>query len=122
LALFLILNGVTRGGFYFNIVTANVNEFGLERLEWNLRQLRDALPYLLLIGGAALVIAPAARTRLWPLLVTYLIGAPLSALTIGKIGSSVNYSLELSAGLSLAAGVSADPASQLGRRCGSATR
>ena len=35
LALFFVLNGVTRGGFYFNIVTANVNEFSLDQLRFN---------------------------------------------------------------------------------------
>jgi len=104
LILFLILNTLTRGGFYFNVVTANVNEFGIERLEWNLRRLRDAAPVLLIIGGVSLILAPAGRVRLWPLLVPYLIGAALSSLTIGKIGSNVNCFLELSAALSLAAG------------------
>jgi hypothetical protein len=101
--LFLILNPLTRGGFYFNVVTANVNEFGMERLEWNLRRLRDAAPVLLIIGGAFLFLAPG-RVRSWPLLVPYLIGAALSSLTVGKIGSNVNYFLELCAALSLAAG------------------
>jgi len=80
-----------------------VNEFDIERLEWNMRRLRDAAPVLLVIGGVSLVLAPG-RVRSWPLLVPYLIGAALSSLTIGKIGSNVNYFLELSAALSLAAG------------------
>jgi hypothetical protein len=42
--------------------------------------------------------------RAWPLLVPYLIGSCLSALTIGKIGSSINYLLELSAALCLVTG------------------
>lgn len=103
LLLFLILNVVTGGGFFFNIVTANVNEFGLERLAHNLRRLRQATPVLLLLSGTFLVLAPG-RWPAWPLLVPYLIGASLSALTIGKIGSNVNYFLELSAALSLVAG------------------
>ena len=103
LLFFFILNTLTRGGFYFNVVTANVNEFDIERLEWNLRRLRDAAPVLLVIGGVSLVLTPG-RVRSWPLLVPYLIGAALSSLTIGKIGSNVNYFLELSAALSLAAG------------------
>jgi len=105
LALFLVLNTLTRGGFYFNVVTANVNEFGMERLEWNLRRLRDTAPYLLALGGVSLFLAPAGKVRLWPLVVPYLVGAALSTLTIGKVGSNVNYFLELSAGLALAAGV-----------------
>jgi len=103
LILFLALNALTRGGFYFNVVTANVNEFGIERLEWNLRRLCDAAPFLLVIGGVSLVLAPG-RVRSWPLLVPYLIGAALSSLTIGKVGSNVNYFLELCAALSLASG------------------
>ena len=103
LLLFLVLNVVTGGGFFFNVVTANVNEFGLERLAHNLRRLRDATPVLLILGGAFLILAPGRRPA-WPLLVPYLIGASLSALTIGKIGSNVNYFLELSAALSLVAG------------------
>lgn len=103
LIFFLILNTLTRGGFYFNVVTANVNEFDIGRLQWNLRRLWDAAPILLVIGGVFLALAPG-RIRSWPLLVPYLIGAALSSLTIGKIGSNVNYFLELSAALSLAAG------------------
>jgi hypothetical protein len=103
LALFLALNALTQGGFFFNVVTANVNEFDTERLGWNLRQFRDAAPVLLLLGGVSLVVVPG-RMRCWPLMVPYLIGGALSSLTIGKIGSNVNYFLELSAALSLAVG------------------
>ena len=39
LALFLVLNTLTDGGFYYNIVTANVNEFGWERLSNQLKLL-----------------------------------------------------------------------------------
>jgi hypothetical protein len=103
LMLFFALNVITRGGFYFNIVTANVNDFGADRLGWNLRRLRDATYGLLLLGGAFLIFAPG-RLRGWTLLVPYLIGAAFSGLTIGKIGSNVNYFLELCAALSLIAG------------------
>ncbi|MCP4537421.1 MAG: hypothetical protein GY832_09775 [Chloroflexi bacterium] len=103
LLLFFVLNMLTQGGFYFNIVTANVNEFGMDRLEWNLHQLRDTAFILLLLSGAFLIFAPG-RMRSWPLLTPYLIGAALSGLTIGKIGSNVNYFLELCATMSLVAG------------------
>src|SRR5574341_1556732 len=53
LALFLILNIFTRGGFYFNIVTANVNEFKLDLLEDNWDRLREAALIPLCIGGAS---------------------------------------------------------------------
>ena len=111
LALFFILNTLTRGGFYFNIITANINEYELERLEWWLSRLLDAAPILLVLGGGFLFLGfsqkrssvPGRRTG-WSLLSTYLIGASLSALTIGKIGANENYLLELFAALSLTAG------------------
>jgi len=103
LALFFTLNILTQGGFFFNIVTANVNEFDIETLKRHWRDLRKAAPILLVFGGAFLFLAPR-RVRSWPLLAPYLVGATLSALTIGKIGSNVNYLLEFSAALTLTAG------------------
>jgi hypothetical protein len=103
LLLFFILNIVTHGGFYFNVVTANVNEFDMEQLEWHLGQLRDTAPILLGMSVIFLIFAHR-KIRFWPLVVFYLIGASLAGLTIGKIGSNVNYLLELSAALSLVAG------------------
>jgi hypothetical protein len=103
LLLFFILNIVTHGGFYFNVVTANVNEFDMEQLEWHLGQLRDTAPILLGMSVIFLIFAHRKR-RFWPLVAFYLIGASLAGLTIGKIGSNVNYFLELSAALSLVAG------------------
>jgi hypothetical protein len=133
LILFLILNVWTRGGFYFNIVTANVNEFKMDNLIYHWNQFRDTALILLLIGGASFFLALVSMGRklleerstsdansdiytiirhsvsrglnpLWALTAPYLIGAALSAATIGKIGSNVNYLLELCAALSLAAG------------------
>lgn len=103
LIFFLLLNVWTRGGFYFNIVTANVNEFGIERLEWNLYRIWETAPILLILGGLSLFLV-RRWNRSWPLVAPYLIGAGLSALTIGKIGANVNYFLELCAALSLAVG------------------
>ncbi len=103
LLLFFILNIITHGGFYFNVVTANVNEFDMEHLEWHLSQLRDTAPILLAISGIFLLFAHR-KLHFWPLVASYLIGATLAGLTIGKIGSNVNYFLELSAALSLVAG------------------
>jgi 4-amino-4-deoxy-L-arabinose transferase-like glycosyltransferase len=104
LGIFLLLNGLTRGGFFFNIVTANVNEFSLELLEYSWERFREAALIPLCIGGASLFLIPKWNP-LWILAAPYLIGATLSAVTIGKIGSNVNYLLELCAALSLAAGV-----------------
>jgi hypothetical protein len=104
LVLFLVLNLLTQGGFFYNIVTANVNEFNWETVERHWRDLRETAPILLIIGGLSLFLAPR-RIKTWSLLIPYLIGSCLSAATIGKIGSNVNYLLELCAALVLAAGV-----------------
>jgi Dolichyl-phosphate-mannose-protein mannosyltransferase len=103
LLLFLILNVWTRGGFYFNIVTANVNEFKMDNLMYHWNQFRDTALILLLTGGASFFLSRRLNP-LWALSTPYLIGATVSAATIGKIGSNVNYLLELCAALSLAAG------------------
>ena len=103
LALFFALNALTQGGFFYNIVTANVNQFDVERVQRTWRNLWEAAPVLLVLGGVFLLLAPR-RVKTWSLIIPYLVGACLSAATIGKIGSNVNYLLELSAALTLAAG------------------
>ncbi|HEX9839364.1 MAG TPA: hypothetical protein VGA72_08465, partial [Anaerolineales bacterium] len=72
--------------------------------EYNWDRVREAALILLCIGGASLFLT-RRWNPLWMLAAPYLIGASLSAATIGKIGSNVNYLLELCAALSLAAGV-----------------
>ena len=104
LVLFLVLNSLTHGGFFFNIVTANVNAFSVDLLKFNWDRVREAALILLFIGGASLFLT-RRWNPLWTLAAPYLIGASLSAATIGKIGSNVNYLLELCAALSLSAGV-----------------
>jgi hypothetical protein len=104
LVLFLLLNTLTGGGFLFNIVTANVNAFSWDRVTWNLENFARDAPFLLLLGAVSLGAMPALGLSHWPLVVPYLIGAFLSGLTIGKIGSNVNYFLELCAALSLTTG------------------
>ncbi len=103
LVLFFILNTLTGGGFFFNIVTANINEFRMDILRYNWENLVAAALFPLLVGGFSLFLLPRWNP-LWTLAAPYLIGASLSALTIGKVGSNVNYLLELCAALALAAG------------------
>ncbi|MCP4537416.1 MAG: hypothetical protein GY832_09750 [Chloroflexi bacterium] len=103
LILFLILNLLTGGGFFYHVVTANVNEFDIETVTRHWRDLREMASILLVIGGVSLFFAPR-RVKVWPLLIPYLIGSCISAVTIGKIGSNVNYLLELCAALTLVAG------------------
>ena len=104
LLLFLILTVATGGGFFFHIVRANVNPFSWERVgEW-LLNIGERMP-VLIASGLLLLAFGYKRVAGWPLLAFYALGGFLSALTIGKIGSNVNYLLELSAALSLLAGV-----------------
>jgi len=110
LFLFVILNLATGGGFFFNIVTANVNPFNIDTIIRYTRELWGLVPILLFLCVVLIFFIPArARRKLsaaegWPMVIPYLAGALLSAGTIGKIGSNVNYLLELCAALALVAG------------------
>jgi len=103
-ALFFLINSLTDGGFYYNIVTANVNEFGWERLGFQLERLWGENWIILLLSLLFLGLGWRSQ-KSWPLLAPFLVGAFISALTIGKIGSNVNYFLELSAALAMIVGV-----------------
>jgi len=100
---FLLINTLTSGGFFYNIVTANVNEFSWERLQNNLEGLWEIASIILVLSVIFLVLAWKS-VKGWALLAPFLVGAFLSALTIGKIGSNINYFLELTAALSLVGG------------------
>jgi hypothetical protein len=103
IGLFLLINILTDGGFYYNIVTANVNEFTWERLKDNFGGLWKA-HYIILALSAFFLLIGWRSQKSWPILAFFLVGAFLSALTIGKIGSNVNYFLELAAALALVGG------------------
>jgi len=125
LALFLILNLASAGGFYLNIVVANVNAFYWNTVWNNAEQVGGRYWPLILSGLLFLLIElvtwlvrkfrrpqaaaqpeQAARPNYsaWALVLPYLLAAFAGAITIGKDGSSVNYLLEVSAALSLAGG------------------
>jgi ABC-type glycerol-3-phosphate transport system permease component len=99
---FAALNVATDGGFFLNTVTANINDFRWERVSFNALGAGLACP-LLLLGGLAFAWR-APRDRAWWLVVPYLALSVPSALLVGKVGSDVNYLLELSAALCLATG------------------
>jgi hypothetical protein len=103
LALFLALQVATGGGFFRHVVTANVNPFFWGRAWPYLREVWTQAPWLVL-AALALALAGWRADSSWWLVVPYLAGATVSALTIGKVGSGVNYLYELFAALSLAAG------------------
>jgi hypothetical protein len=104
LTLLAILSALTGGGFFLHTVISNLNEFRWEQVTFYTGRMKDVLPILLLGGIAFLILGFRSRDASWWLAGSYLIGATATALTIGKIGSGVNYLLELSAALSLTAG------------------
>jgi hypothetical protein len=101
---FLVLMLLSGGGFFFHIVTANVNPFIWETVTRYRLELTENLPLLMFASAAFMVGGILSRPKTWWLVTPYLIGATLSAVTIGKDGSNVNYLYEFSAALCLAAG------------------
>jgi hypothetical protein len=104
LVLLGMLSAITGGGFYFHTVTSNVNEFRWEQVAFSLSDLTATMPLMLAGGVAFLVLALRSGIESRWLVGPYLLGAVATALLIGKVGSDVNYLLELSAALALAAG------------------
>jgi 4-amino-4-deoxy-L-arabinose transferase-like glycosyltransferase len=101
LAIFLLLNFVTQGGFLLHVITVNLNAFSVDQVKYHLRNDMISLAWILgLMSLSAIVVTRNIKI----LIAGFLIGAGLSALTIGKAGSNFNYFLELCAALSLASG------------------
>jgi len=101
---FLLFVLVTRGGFYLHVVAANVNRFQWTTVQHYAEEMWDHVPYLLIGSGLYVLLGAWLRRCTWWLIAPYLIGSIASAITVGKVGSSVNYMFEFSAALSLAAG------------------
>lgn len=103
-ALFAGLEWRTGGGFSFNIVTANLNDYQPGSLARYLADVWALTPIALTAAGVFLVSAGWFRVPSWRLVAPYFIGAALAGLTIGKVGSNVNYLLELGAAVALSIG------------------
>jgi len=109
LVLFGMLNFITRGGFYLNTVVANVNLYKVTRLLTMLAGFLRFWPFAIMIAGGAVLQAYITRLRkdtsqndrmlrqpfICSGLAIYSLGALASTLTVGKIGSNINYFLEL---------------------------
>jgi Dolichyl-phosphate-mannose-protein mannosyltransferase len=104
LLLFAALNISTGSGFFLNTVTANLNDFRWERVSLNALGALLACPLLLLGSLAYLLLTPRKGNHAWWLIAPYLVASVPSAMLVGKVGSDVNYLLELSAALGLATG------------------
>jgi 4-amino-4-deoxy-L-arabinose transferase-like glycosyltransferase len=103
LALLAALTLATGGGFFFNIVTANVNPFSWEPVERYTKEIAEHLA-IVLAGCGLFCLAGWFRGRAWWMIAPYALGATISAITVGKSGSNVNYLFELMAAFSLACG------------------
>ncbi|HEY3291411.1 MAG TPA: hypothetical protein VGK87_14875, partial [Anaerolineae bacterium] len=108
LLLFLLLNTATAGGFYLNVVIANVNSFIWGTVQHYGKEMADTLWPLLVLAGLAVLLGLIRKTRgirsTWALVVPYVLASAAGSVMIGKDGSNVNYLLELCAALCLAAG------------------
>ncbi len=118
LAIFGIAVLMTRSGFYLHTVIANVNHYDYLHLAWMGRRLLRVSLFGIIVAGIAAWQILAARQRPavtaqqaavqpflrygWP---SYTVGAFISALTVGKVGSNVNYFLEILVALALWAGI-----------------
>jgi hypothetical protein len=98
---------LTDGGAWTHLVTANANAFLLANIDLYADEIARHMP-LFLVGGALLLVGGVwrgGRSSAWWLAAPYSLGALAVALTIGKIGSDVNYLYELSAAFCLISGV-----------------
>jgi len=103
-ALFGVFMIFTDGGFFVHIIQSNVNEFDWQTVTHYINQFNNDYMILTVIAGVFLLAGWKALPQ-WRLVGPYLIGALLSAITVGKIGSNVNYLLELVAAMSIALGL-----------------
>lgn len=101
---FILLNIITRGGFFFNIVTANVNPFFWNTVKDYANKIWWNMPLLIVGSALFFLVAVWFKQRSWWLAAPYLIGAIISGITIGKDGSNVNYLYEFCAALSFTIG------------------
>lgn len=109
LLIFGMINAITKGGFYTNIVVANINRYELSRTLLMFKQLVVIWPIILIISALTIFMIinksvrrkdkTAKETNQASFMVYglgfYSLGAIITALTVGKVGSDVNYFLEL---------------------------
>ena len=108
LGLFALLNFLTQGGFFFHIVTANVNTFSWVVVRYYLGEVLLRMPFLVFAGlftsVGLLLLVDARHRRTWWVITPYFCASLLTAATIGKIGSNVNYLFELMVAFCFAVG------------------
>jgi len=109
LLIFGILNTITMGGFYTNIVVANINQYQISRLWITTKHLISIWPLVLLVSIIVVLFMIRNQIQMkknqqsvidqhssiYTSLFFYSLGSIFSMLLIGKVGSSFNYFLEL---------------------------
>lgn len=109
LLIFGIINAVTHGGFYVNIVVSNLNRNDYGHWKSMVNQLFNCWPIILTISGIIALVSIYSKFRtsqkrkdptlIHPFIffgiVFYSIGAVIIAVTAIKVGSNINYFLEL---------------------------
>jgi hypothetical protein len=105
LGLFLSLNLITQGGFYLNIVLANLTTFSWDMVTGYWLNLYLNAGFLV-IGCLIFVVIErmGAATRSWPLVVPYGLAAAFMTLTAGMGNASASDLFEVVAALCLASG------------------
>jgi hypothetical protein len=110
-----MINALTLGGFYSNIVTANINEISVSRTVTMFKQLFIIWPVILIMVAVLLIqvfqkgiksrrgLPVTIETHEFSVygLSTFTAGGLVTALTVGKVGSDVNYFLEIIAACSI---------------------
>ena len=109
LIIFGMINAITKGGFLVNIVMANINRYDFPHALSMGRQLLFIWPIILIYSVITIMLTVISRFKKLPIdpgqtlqqpfifygLTFYTLGALIISFTIGKIGSNVNYFLEL---------------------------
>ena len=105
LGLFLVLNLLTQGGFYLNVVLANASPFSWYTVTYYVADMYVRGGFLVIGCIVFLIVVRLGEpTRSWPLVAPYVFGAALTVITAGRAGSSVNHLFEAVTALCLATG------------------
>lgn len=105
LALYLIINILTKGGFYLNLITYNPNIWNFQEVTGRFIETSFNSLVLGLIAVFFLVAEQVGtRSQAWPFVLTYFIIAGVITFLIGKAGPNDGYMFELSIALCLTTG------------------
>lgn len=101
----IVMSVATGGGFWFHVVTGNVGAYYWSMVAWYGGFAAIYLPAFVLAGIAFTIVRLKSSDRGMRIVWWYLLGALAVSFAVGKIGSNVNYLMELGVALCLAAGM-----------------